>query len=88
MRLYANRTHYPTGSQTTAKNPLFSGVLNEGGTESGTLLANLILPSILSDADLQFVIANWAKLPEGIKSGILAIVNGSMDNLEPDDKNI
>jgi len=46
-----------------------------GDAFSGAVLA----ASILSDSDLQFLIANWAKLPEGIKSGILAIVNGSID---------
>jgi len=39
------------------------------GTESGTVSA----ASILSDSDFQVVVAGWAKLPEAIKSGILAI---------------
>jgi len=48
------------------------------GAESGAVLTT----PVPSDSDLQFLIASWAKLPETIKSGILAIVNGSIDKLE------
>jgi len=60
---------------------LFSGVLDEGGTESGTLFGISVTAELLSDPDLQFLLASWPKLPESIRAGILAIVKGSVEEL-------
>jgi hypothetical protein len=44
--------------------------VQSGGAESGAVST----APVLSDSSLQIVVAGWAKLPEAIKSGILAMV--------------
>jgi hypothetical protein len=72
----------PTGSRTHTKNPLFFDIFEKGGgAESGTLPGISVVADLLSDPDLQFLFASWAKLPKSIPAGILAFVKGSVDEL-------
>jgi len=50
-----------------------------GAAESGAFLTEAFLCELPPASDLQVIVSCWAKLPEAIKSGILAIVNGSID---------
>ena len=68
-----------TGSRTNVKNPLFLGVLGEGGAKSDAFLAISVVAELLSDPDVQFLLASWAELPESIRAGIVYIVKGSVD---------
>ena len=49
-----------------------------GAAEFGAFSADGVIASLPLDPNLQVVVARWAKLPDAIKSGIIAIVNGSI----------
>lgn len=51
-----------------------------GGAFSDAFSAISVFAELLSDPDLQFLLANWSKLPESIKAGILSILKGSVDD--------
>ncbi len=61
------------------KNNMLHDSAKSGDAESDAVS----VASILADSNLQVIVTSWAKLPEAIKSGILAIVNESIDKLEP-----
>ena len=77
------RTGLELNAVTPCPNNDLHNLPKSSAAESGAFWADGVMVSLPLDPDLQVVVACWAKLPEAIKSGLLAIANGSIDRLEP-----
>ena len=68
----------PTGVEVPPQNCRKTALSETGGTETGTLAAQLAL----ADAELGMVIDAWAGLSEATKIGILAMVRAHGETAE------